>query len=1086
MGADGYRETIGVERRSNRRNEKRLSIRNPAYVTTPSTLILVTIMPAPREYEYRSTTTQSSTGRLGDFHPSSPGTNIEDLLPDLLETWTSVGDRAVWSRRLSRWLEDSTTVGPLVLIVAEGLNECAGFNWLNFFRPLLHQRLRGRILVVATDRQGHWYPNCRQLELNSDRFRTLVVPGYDDQELQEALAGKGIAPSQIPSGLQGLIRTPRYCDLVAEHFAEMENSNDFTRERLILLDIRHRQDQKRASPLSEDEFIEIIRELAQHFREKSELATDDVRSLVPDPDRSRQIYQEIIDGGFLTQEQVGARRYYKVERTRLIFGLGMLLADDMRKEASTLDSASIAEKISQWLGAQADMDLKVETAASAMFHALLDDDYPATARRELIRHWLSARNRSSDDGDPRLAYVLRAPADFIAITETFWSSAPNRGGAQLFLARAYSRYGSDPRLTTFLTDAIQRWMGFIHPAGPPLLRPTPDEEQKQRGQIKVRVGRELAPGPLEILAERLTVIDDAGLLRLSRFAFLLFSSGRVTNLAQSLATWSVASAVMGHAMERDVAKWAVRLSGDALDELVPRARRLLESGSEIGLSAGHILLDVLGTKPASNLAREFPEPESEQTRQWRLRHEADPCLSAFAWSHEQCEQCLQRSDVPLHNIFGHARDRLIDPTKTVPSSLITRAVTALGEIDPSKIHEGFFYNQELHLFDDLAPFVGARAPKELADYVRAVARTMPSRTIKPRRQLAIWMNEIYPVLKETELSGLRTVMHEFRRVDWPEISSSMLTCLEQEAEGFAMCGLLPHLVPDDRFREVMKRPVNALQRDAVFNWLEPISSALFKQASMSIRPDADKASLIHSLLWLAMVRPAASNVDRDCLVAVAQNQNSMLRAMVIRFACLSDDLELGRRLVDIGAKYIEPENLDETYWGTRLLKQYGGDRDFETLYGRVNRAAASHILEARGCVKTEVEGYARGLDACWRKIVGSPDSVLGQLPNLLVDEGDEYLGVELPKFDDTDNSSIRFQDASTSWTSEQTGSVLEAFRAKDWIHNGLGKKVRTGETPLPMHGVPMPWSCTGAGSAKRRWLRFITKRPTQCETGLKL
>ena len=42
---------------------------------------------------------------------------------------------------------------------------------------------------------------------------------------------------------------------------------------------------------------------------------------------------------------------------------------------------------------------------------------------------------------------------------------------------------------------------------------------------------------------------------------------------------------------------------------------------------------------------------------------ADSCISVFAWSNEECEKCIQRADITLHLIFGHARDRLIEIVK---------------------------------------------------------------------------------------------------------------------------------------------------------------------------------------------------------------------------------------------------------------------------------------------------------------------------------------------------------------------------------------------------------------------------------------
>ena len=475
----------------------------------------------------------------------------------------------------------------------------------------------------------------------------------------------------------------------------------------------------------------------------------------------------------------------------------------------------------------------------------------------------------------------------------------------------------------------------------------------------------------------------------------------------------------------------VRLSEQDLDEsLIPQIRRLLESGSEVGVKAGHILLDVLGTKAASKLLQRFPESESEGAHQLRTRHEVRPCLSIFAWSDEECELCLQRADLPLHLIFSHARDRIIDPNRSVPTELISRAVAAVKDIDPAKIHVSFFHNRELSLFEELAPFIGAHAAKELAEYVRSVVRSMPNRNLSGQRQLALWIDEIYPVLREAEVSALRLVLGVLRDLEWPELSPTMPVCLEQEAEGFALCGLLPHLASDDRYREMMKRPANTLESAAVYEWLEPASSECSKEMLASLHSASDERSLVRSLWLLGHAKPSITAFDRDRLTELAHSQRPMIRAMVLRFACLSNDEEISRRLIDIGAKYTKPEDQDETYWGTRLLKQYAGSYDFETVFSRINPAAASHILEARGCVAAEALIYARGLDAVWQKAVEGPAASIDILPSIVADYAPDYLGTELPRFDDTDNNSIRFKDSSTSWTCDQDGSLLESF--KNW------------------------------------------------------
>jgi hypothetical protein len=78
-----------------------------------------------------------------------------------------------------------------------------------------------------------------------DGFAPIVIDGFTDNELELALHGRGIAIRAIPYDLQPLIRKPRYCELVCSHFDEMKSNADFTIERLLWPDARHRAETKR-------------------------------------------------------------------------------------------------------------------------------------------------------------------------------------------------------------------------------------------------------------------------------------------------------------------------------------------------------------------------------------------------------------------------------------------------------------------------------------------------------------------------------------------------------------------------------------------------------------------------------------------------------------------------------------------------------------------------------------------------------------------------------------------------------------------------------------------------------------------------
>jgi hypothetical protein len=431
--------------------------------------------------------------------PISDVGGITRLVPHLL------------AKRFDKWLHAFGPNQIAAVVLIDGLNERPGVNWPTFFSAADQYDWRGRVAVVVTDRPKHWHPKCATSGL--DTFTDRFLGTYTDSELADALKSTQITVTDIPEELQKLIRTPRYCDLVASHFDEMKREGDFTVERLIFLDAKNRAARKRGA-LTQSDFIEIIRNLAIQYRRTDSLTLSCLQALLPRPDPDGRIYQEIIDGGLLIERTVISTRY-EVEPTRLVFGLGMLLAEEVSDHAKRNTSlTSIEDEITSWFEPHPEMDLKVRICGAALFHAFADPEYPTAGRRELLRYWLRLRNWQDGVQQAFVDYLVRCPEDFVEATEDVWSSDRDMGAAEEFLASAFIKHRDDSRLYPILFNAILRWMGFVHPAGYQFMRRKTEDEAKTRSEIEQRVGAALKNGPLTLCNQQLTVMDNDGLLRL--------------------------------------------------------------------------------------------------------------------------------------------------------------------------------------------------------------------------------------------------------------------------------------------------------------------------------------------------------------------------------------------------------------------------------------------------------------------------------------------------------------------------------------------------------------------------------------------
>ena len=645
----------------------------------------------------------------GNAESIPPRETLEWLLPKLLRKWTGVASEETWIRRSRRWFGASGATRPLIVVVVDGLNENAALNWPSFFRVLGYPHWQGKVTVLATDRPMHWEQRCARAGLVD--FQEIRISGYTDRELERVLAGRAVPIASIPHELQDLIRTPRYCDLVCEHFQEMKGSADFTRERLLFLDAKHHAETKRGR-MSEHEFVDVIRSLATRYRERSRaISLGDIQDLVPVPDPDRQVHQEIIDGGLLVVK-AGSPGTFVIERKRLVYGLGMLLAETVEYTAENgATETELREKIQSWFEPHSEMDLKVEICGSALFHAYHYETFPKSARREILRYWLGLRNVEDSAQRSFVHYVLRHPDDFIAMAEVFWSSNRDLGVAQEFLARALTIHRDDTSVQPALVRAVHRWMSFVHPAGHPMMRHDSAREKRMRAAIETRVGHPLVPGAVQMAGELLTVIEDDGFLRLSRLGLLIMSAETRAPFIGALVPWAVASAVMGAAIAETVADWVVRLSVEDLEEiLLPKTRALLALDEPIATQAAHTLLWRLGTAAAKELRVSRPLPEFEFHRKLRLEHEIDPCKSLLPWNDADCQQCVIREDVHVLRIRECLGDRIYDPEFDLPESFVRRCCEIL-QLDPASYKASYGSTVEVHTLDSVLPILAARAAR---------------------------------------------------------------------------------------------------------------------------------------------------------------------------------------------------------------------------------------------------------------------------------------------------------------------------------------------------------------------------------------
>src|ERR1051326_4026824 len=926
----------------------------------------------------------------------SKGETIADLLPRLLEKWTTTGNVQFWAKRLKRWLKsENTELTPLLLVFADGLGERSSVSWPSFFRTLEDETWRGRVLVLATDRQGHWRPNCAIAGL--DRFLEIKIEGYTDWELEQAIKNKEISLASIPADLLKLMRRPRYCELVCTHFDEMQANADFTVERLIFLDARHRTAMK-LGELTEDQFIQIIRNLATKYRDNPVIQLNDLPELWPLADPDRTIHQRIIDGGLLIPKG-GLNVKFTPERNRLVFGLGMLLADEVQSAAeNNKDRVQIENLITSWFEPHPEMDLKVEICEAALFHSLVGKGFPGIGRREILRYWLTLRNWNDTAQSAIVNYVVRCPEDFIAVADEFWSSNRNAGAAQDFLAKAFTKYRGDSRLQPLLVPAVRRWMGFVHRAGHPFLRRDVKQREKLQQEIEERVGSPLRPGCIEICGEILTVVEDDDLLRMKRFGFLIISAGERSPFLESFTAWAISSAVMGSVMEAELAEWIIYLSEEPLAELLnSEVERLLILKTDLALKAAITLLWRIDPKRARQLCEETGDQQYKERQEMRALHAQDPCRSFFAWSDEDCLRCQERTDINALSILDGLRDRIFNPDFELSELLVSRLASSL-KFDPTRYRADLWANIEDYAAEKILPVLGSRAPGETADFIRAVVGSLPNRARDNQYPLLLSLPELSILFTKEEVDVISNFVNqlddEFRKAADIQKNDERWDA----AEAFAFLAVAPHLSSKELFSRLISRPPDVLDLYRFEPWFDALPADGIESALRIVHSPPDDLTLVRTLWFLAHSTVKLGQSDRDRILVLAESQNPRVRSMAMRFVYATNDETLRKCIVDLGSSFHNRGDDTAVVWGARVLIQSSAHLPFASVALRLHPADASYALVERKLYPHEVSEYAGLLDSIYQSIMNAIDPVLLTLPSIVAPSKYDWSKRSFPEF----------------------------------------------------------------------------------------
>lgn len=940
-----------------------------------------------------------------------------------------------WKRRLSGWLANSATDRPLFLLYLDGLNEKPNLPWRNLITQSNSYDWHGLIAIFMSSRKEFYQTKIASQGLG---IKTIETTGYDDQELKLELNRAGIVSlNVIPAELHSLIRKPRYCDLALRYFSRLLESGDLTVERLLYQDYKEREAKKHNQPVSDEDFNQVLCGLARKYIDGiKSFGKKDLMTMIPGSDESGAILQEIIDGGLLVKTNQTEAPYI-VESRRLIYGLGMLLADHASNKPN-LSINEYSEAIETWLEPHPDMELKISIVGAAVFISIINNDFPVNSKRALLRTWLGMRNMTERQEKAVNAYLPDCIQDVIEIADIFWSNQQDNGIAQERLAKIFIKYRDDSKIKSTLVDACKRWMSYININGHPFERQSNEKKSsKLRTDLFNRLGRKVMPeSTINFHNRQFFIIEDDNMIRLARFAIFIISAGDRLSFMEAFFQWAVSRQLMGTHLEFDEVAWTLRLTDeDVWSAFEPTLTQMALSNNETLRKAARLLLVCIGNREANILIEKHLSSLYPAT-EYQIEYKKDPYASIFALpSGEDCEPCMARDDLKLVHIVHKIDKYLTDPDITAPINFVSRLREGIQALPVERYLASYQGTVEDHQFETFIPVLARFAFQNLGELMRKVVNSLDNRNEEGKRQLLIHLPKLGIVLNEQELSILDKALKIYhgKASIWQTRADDKPIDREMLAESYGTLVRIMHLNADDIATFILNRPDKALDLDSFGHWFQALSGNAVSDYLSRLLTEQSPVSQYRILWLLHNSELILSDAHRHMLIEWMDGTNHALRYSALQFVWLSGDKHLINHILQKDVRVLDPETNRCDTWIANIYCKYGRDLSLDKIIKLLPLEWVSEVVFEKSCNSDDVHIFANCLDTVWQSIAqcnktDNNASVAMQVEKYK-NNGSTFVKYKEPSYD----NSIRYISIFFSWRSSnpKEGNAIPDFPSEE-------------------------------------------------------
>lgn len=944
------------------------------------------------------TSTQADTNQLESLFSKAIQLNLNNLtIKDCQE-------------HIEQWIEKSNSNTPLFLLVIDGINERNDFQWWGeLLDALSNSPWRDKVATIITCRQEYWKQNSGYLgSFNKKDFYQLSP--YNEDELKEALKYNNLSRSELSDDLLPLITRPRYFDLVVKYKEQILESGDVTIPRLIFEDWKDRLGRKRVIKLEDEGFQSIIISLTKDTvtKKKEKFNRQEIESKLSFVSNKLEIFEELRTGGILQ----GKRGSYKVDPKFLSYGLGLLLLDEI-SDVENKSIEQLEEDIASWLEPHAEIDIKGEICHFASLIALEDPNVSLNVKAVLLLSWINSQNPRKDIDSDFIKYLPVDPAAYIDLAEIVWSDPRDNSWAQEFLMRAFLQGLDNQKVLDKLIPALQEWLSLVQLNGASNQRKASSKE-KVCQEINEHVEQELEHNrEFSFCGYSLIANANEYTMRLGRVALCLISHPHLPRkqFVSAIAKGFLAEAIIDYASKYDLFKLVFRYASESLwDEVHSEAQKLIKSENKVAYQAAYRLLSSEGSQQAYELRQTLPD-NLFTPNEFQKQHLKDPCISWFQWTKEQCQLCIQRTDLDSHWIAERIQPYSIDPNFKVPDNLGNRLESLTQKINIDSAWSSFHKDSDDHNFERYEPALCAYAPQAIADLVKSIIRSIVTRSEVGVRQLSFHVWENYLILGENEKIAIYQAWQKF------EIESNIQENLEQIAAARLFRIVLELLEPEKQLDYLLKRPEIAsswLYFERSFKSLEDPKPVLLK-----LNVANDQIS-IQRILWFLSTYQNKLNTEDiyKYIYPHLKCEDSFIRSLVFKILYQTEDSTIIQTIIDSSWQWDIKHHDLETHWGNLLFCKYGQKLSFATLKDRVHPAYLGLAIRFRGMDSEEIDQYAKYIDLLLRQIHKIAPELPPNFPDieLRITEEENYIeldGIGLPNssFDSTE----KFTSSNYTW-----------------------------------------------------------------------